>query len=81
MTTLSIQLVDTDYKRLKQAAKKSGKSIQALIYEWIAKLPEIEESYDVTQDPVFQMEGYDSDAPSDLSVNLDKYIYGEEKQQ
>ncbi len=78
MTTLSIQLIDTDYKRLKQAAKKSGKTIQALIYEWIAKLPEIDESYDVTQDPVFQMEGYNSDAPSDLSVNIDKYIYGEE---
>lgn len=79
MTTLSIQLVDTDYKRLKRAAKKSGKSIQALIYEWIAKLPEFEESYDVTQDPVFQMTGYNSDAPSDLSFNLDKYIYREDK--
>jgi len=77
MTTLSIQLVDTDYKRLKKAAEKSDKSIQALIYEWIAKLPEIEDTYDVTQDPVFQMDGYNSDAPSDLSVNLDKYIYGE----
>ena len=77
MTTLSIQLMDTDYKRLKKAAEKSGKSVQALIYEWIAKLPEIEESYDVTQDPVFQMKGYSSNAPSDLSVNLDKYIYGE----
>jgi len=79
MTTLSIQLLDTDYKRLKQAAKQSDKFIQALIYEWITKLPEIEDSYDVTQDPVFQMEGYSSNAPSDLSINLDKYIYREEK--
>ena len=71
--------MDIDYKRLKKAAKKSGKTIQALIYEWIDKLPEIEESYDVTQDPVFQMEGYSSNAPSDLSINLDKYIYREEK--
>lgn len=79
MTTLSIQIMDADYKRLSQAAKRSGKTIPALIYEWIAKLPEIEESYDVTQDPVFQMEGYDSDAPSDLSINLDKYVYGEDR--
>ncbi len=32
---------------------------------------------DVTDDPVFTMEGYESDAPKDLSLNLDKYIYGE----
>lgn len=37
------------------------------------------ESFDVTQDPVFQMEGYDSDAPADFSTNLDKYLYGKEK--
>jgi PHD/YefM family antitoxin component YafN of YafNO toxin-antitoxin module len=37
------------------------------------------ESFDVTQDPVFQMEGHDSDAPADLSASLDKYLYGREK--
>ncbi len=38
---------------------------------------EVSESFDVTQDPVYQMEGYESDAPPDLSVNLYKYLYGE----
>jgi hypothetical protein len=77
MTKLTIQLTDNDYHRLDKAAKRAGKSVQSLIYEWILQLPEFEETFDVTQDPVFQMEGYDSEAPEDLSVNLDKYLYGE----
>jgi hypothetical protein len=77
MTDLTIQLMETDYQRLQKAAERAGKSVQALIYEWITQLPEIEEAFDVTQDPIFQIEGYESEAPPDLSLNLDKYIYGE----
>ncbi|EDN69959.1 hypothetical protein BGP_3421 [Beggiatoa sp. PS] len=36
---------------------------------------EVENAYDVTQDPLFKLEGYDSDAPADLSVQIDKYLY------
>lgn len=75
MTELTLQLMDTDYQRLKKAAEKTGKSVKALIYDWITQLPEVEEPFDVTQDPVFQMEGYESEAPADLSVNLDHYLY------
>jgi hypothetical protein len=78
MTTLTIQLAETDYQRLEKAAQLAGKAVQALIYEWIAKLPEIEESFDVTHDPVYLMEGYESNAPTDLSVNLDQYLYRQE---
>lgn len=77
MTNLTIQMIDIDYKRLLKAAEQVNKSVQAFINEWISTLPEVDESFDVTQDPVFQMEGYESDAPSDLSINIDKYIYGE----
>lgn len=77
MTTLTIQLMEADYQRLVKAAEQVGKSVQGLIYEWISELPEIEESFDVTQDPVFTMEGYNSEVPSDLSTNLDNYIYRE----
>lgn len=78
MTELTIQLTDADYQRLEGAAERAGKSVQALIHEWIVELSEVEKSFDLTQDPVFQMEGYDSTAPADLSANLDKYIYGED---
>jgi len=77
MTELTIQLLETDYQRLRRSAKRAGKSVQAFIYEWIVQLPEIESSFDVTQDPVFRMEGYESSAPADLSVHLDTYLYGE----
>jgi hypothetical protein len=81
MTTVTIQLTEVHYQRLEHAAKRTGKSVQALIHDWIVQLPESEEPFDVTQDPVFQMEGYESEAPADLSVNLDHYRYGESARQ
>ena len=78
MEAITIQLLETDYRRLEKAAAQANKSVQAFIYEWIIQLPEVEESFDVTQDPVFQIEGYESNAPSDLSFNLDQYLYEEE---
>lgn len=77
MAQLTLELPDLYYRRLEKESSRVGKAIERMILEWIAQLPEIEESFDVTKDPVFQMEGYDSDAPPDLSANLDKYIYGE----
>ena len=61
MAQLTIELSDADYQRQEQIRQF---------------LPELEETFDVTQGPVYQMEGYDSEAPDDLSVNLDKYLYG-----
>jgi predicted DNA-binding protein len=81
MTAVTIQLPEIHYQRLEQAAKRSGKSVQALILDWIRQLLESEEPFDVTQDPVFQMEGYESEAPADLSLNLDDYLYGERARQ
>ncbi len=79
MTKLSIELKDSEFQRLLKTADKFGKSVQALIHEWINQMPELDkqETYDVTEDPVFLMEGYESNAPSDLSSNLDKYLYGD----
>ena len=77
MTKLTIRLKENDYQRLKNAAKLAGKSVQVFIYEWIARLPDNDESFDITQDPVFKMEGYDSEEPTDLSISLDKYLYDE----
>jgi hypothetical protein len=75
MAYLTVQLTEADYQRLEQAAGRVGKSIQSLISEWIVQLPEGEGTFDVTQDPIFRMEGYESEAPADFSVNLDQYLY------
>jgi len=77
MTELTISLVESDYLRLENMAKLEGKSIQEVIQDWLDKMLDITEPFDVTQDPIFLMEGYDSNSPSDLSINVDKYIYGE----
>lgn len=78
MIKLTIPLAESDYQRLEKAAKLAGKSVQLLVYEWITRLPEIDEPFDITSDPVYLMEGYESEAPTDLSVNLDQYLYGED---
>ena len=77
MTELTISLVESDYLRLEHIANIEGKSIQELVKNWVDKMLDITEPFDVTQDPIFLIEGYESDSPSDLSVNVDKYIYGE----
>ncbi len=82
MEKLTIQLMESDYKHLEKAANIYGVSVPDLIHGWVTQFypqsQEIEESFDVSKDPVFQMEGYDSDAPEDLSVNLDRYLYKED---
>ncbi len=79
MAMVNIELFETDYQRLVQVASQFGKPVQEFLHDWIAHLPEVNDTVDVTQDPVFQMEGYDAEAPSDLSVNLDTYLYGEKE--
>jgi hypothetical protein len=81
MTQLTVQLTEADYQRLEQTAEQAGKSIQSLVVEWIAQLPGPAEAFDVTQDPIFQLEGYDSDAPADLSTTVDHYLYGSKESQ
>jgi hypothetical protein len=81
MTSLKIKLKETDYQLLQKAAKRAGKSVQGLASEWILQLAKPDGDFDVTQDPIYKMEGYDSDAPEDLSKNLDKYLYGEKNSQ
>ena len=76
MTTLTIELLETDYQRLMQATQQFGKSVAALAHEWIARLPETSETFDVTQDPLYQISGYDADSPADFATNPDVYLYG-----
>ena len=75
MTVLTIQLTDEDYQRLEKTARDAGKSVQEVIQQWIAELPDETLGFDITQDPIFQLEGYDSGTPDDLAANLDSYLY------
>ena len=74
--TITIELLDADYQRLMQATRQFGKSVAALAHEWILHLPEPAGAFDVTQDPLYKMEGYDADAPADFATTPDEYLYG-----
>lgn len=76
MAELVVPMTEFDSQRLEHVAKVNGKTVQALIHEWIKRLLDSEATLDLSRDPVFQMEGYDSEAPVDLSANLDRYLYG-----
>jgi len=75
MTELTIKLIDADYQRLERLAKQTGKPVDTLIRNWILKFSDDLNYIDVTQDPIYTMTGYDSNAPDDLSKNIDAYIY------
>lgn len=75
MTELTIKLIDADYQRLEQMVKQSGKPVDTLIRNWILQFSEDLQYIDVTQDPIYTMTGYDSNAPNDFSENIDAYIY------
>ncbi len=77
MAQLTLELPDLYYRRLEKESSRVGKTIERLLFEWIMQFPETDESYDPTQDPLYNFEGFESDAPADLSINADKYLYGE----
>ena len=76
MAQLTITLPDEEFQRANQAAKRVGKSIESFVKELIAKIAEDENAIDIAKDPLYKFEGFESEAPPDLSVNVDKLLYG-----
>lgn len=72
-----LELPESYYRRLEKESSRVGKAIERLIFEWILQFPETDESFDLTQDQLYNFEGFESNAPDDLSINADKYLYGE----
>ncbi len=78
MTQLTIELSDKEYQQIQKVAKKMGKSIEALIRELIIQFQNTEEQVDITKDPLYLDEGFHYDAPADLSIHVEKYLYGKD---
>jgi len=72
--TINLTLNNKDFKKLENIAKNTGKSIQELasnvLHQYSVDIERIK------NDPLYQMEGYDSNAPTDLAANHDYYLYG-----
>ena len=77
MAQLIVDLPDLYYKRLEQESQRLGEAIESMIVRWISELPEIEDDFDITSDPLFNFEGFESQASDDLSINADDYLYGD----
>lgn len=77
MTQLVLELPNLYYQQLAKEANRAGRTIQLFVLEWISHLSEMDESFDIGQDPLYTFEGFESNAPTDLSIHTDNYLYGE----
>ena len=79
MSTLVLDLPEKHIHALERAAYERGTSINEIVAELVDTIPmqaDLDVSYDVTRDPIYAMQAHDSEAPSDLSQNVDHYLYG-----
>ncbi len=70
---ITIDIKEKQLKKLEKIAKESGRTIEKYINDWINDISKHEE--EIKSDPLFSIDGFDSNAPKDLSKNIDSYIY------
>ncbi|RMD89074.1 MAG: hypothetical protein D6813_11160, partial [Calditrichaeota bacterium] len=63
MVKIVIELNNIEYKLLEQSAKKKGQPLKSFVHDCILQFLKLDKNYDVTKDPVYNMEGYDIDKP------------------
>ncbi len=80
MRTLVLELADEQAQALEREAQRRGQSISEVAGELLSSLPMSGEGYDVTQDPIYNIKSHETEAPSDLSQNADRYLYGAKAQ-
>jgi predicted transcriptional regulator len=78
MSTLIVELSDTQLHKLERLAQQRGTSIDALVREALAALA-AQSEYDITQDPLYTIKAHETRAPADLSQHADHYLYGARK--
>jgi hypothetical protein len=86
MGTLTLELSDEQLQKLERFAQKRGTSIQALMISMIndfaaqieveadVDVDEIDDNYDVTQDPIYNIKSHETGAPADLSLQHDTWL-------
>ena len=78
MSTLILELSDTQLHKLERLAQQRGTSIDALVREVLDDLA-AQSAYDITQDPLYTIKAHGTGAPADLSQHADHYLYGARK--
>lgn len=78
MSTLILELSDTQFHTLERLAQQRGASIDALVREVLNDFA-AQSEHDITQDPLYTIKAHETGAPADLSQHADHYLYGVQK--
>ena len=79
MNRLQVSLTQTQYEFLKSEAFVTGQSMAAVLRELLDKTIQNRQQEILRHDPIWQVIGVaaEIDGPTDVSTNVDKYLYGE----
>ena len=79
MHCLQISLTQTQYEFLKSEAFVSGKSMAAVLRNLLDEAIQSRQQDILNNDPIWDVigVGHDVEGPTDVSANVDKYLYGE----
>lgn len=80
MTSITVQLPDTQVAVLERVAHERGISIDAVVSDLVTAIAVQDATpkpYDVTQDPIYNIQAHDVTAPVDLAQNPDYYLYND----
>ena len=79
MNRLQISLTQTQYEFLKSEAFVSGRSMAAVLRDILDETIRQRQQEILANDPIWQAIGVaeEVDGPTDVSANVDKYLYGE----
>jgi len=82
MNTLILELPDEYMQKLESFAQQQGVNISTAVKELINYIPvyKPDTCFDITKDSVYNIKSHETDAPADLSQNIDYYLYGAEKE-
>ena len=79
MNRLQVNLTSEQYEFLKTEAFAANKSMAAVLRNILDEVIEQREQGLLNEDPIWEMIGVGADieGPTDISQNVDKYLYGE----
>jgi hypothetical protein len=79
MHRLQISLTETQYEFLKSEAFVSGQSMAAVLRDLLDEAIQARQQDILNNDPIWQVIGVGQEikGPTDVSANVDKYLYGE----
>lgn len=79
MYRLQISLDETHYEFLKSEAFITGQSMAAVLRDLLDEIIQKRQQEILNNDPIWQAIGVaqEVDAPTDISANVDRYLYGE----